>query len=54
MMTGQSIAGSSPLLAVRYQIVVMFMLASSVAMTAAVPTLWYRRRFFTAAQQVEP
>jgi putative ABC transport system permease protein len=54
MMTGQIIAGSSPLLAVRYQIVVMFMLASSVAMTAAVATLWYRRHFFTEALQLEP
>jgi putative ABC transport system permease protein len=54
MMTGQIIAGSSPLLAVRYQIVVMFMLASSVAVTAAVATLWYRRSYFTPALQLEP
>jgi putative ABC transport system permease protein len=51
MMTGQILAGASPLLAVRYQIVVMFMLAASVAITAAATTLWYRNRFFTAALQ---
>jgi putative ABC transport system permease protein len=52
MMTGQILAGASPLLAVRYQIVVMFMLASSVAITAALVTLWYRRTFFTEAEQL--
>jgi putative ABC transport system permease protein len=52
MMTGQILAGSSPLLAVRYQIVVMFMLAASVALTSAAVTLWYRNRFFTPALQL--
>ncbi len=52
MMTGQIIAGSSPLIAVRYQIVVMFMLASSVAITATCVALWYRRTFFTEAAQL--
>lgn len=52
MMTGQILAGSSPLVAVRYQIVVMFMLAGSVAVTATVVALWYRRTFFTAAEQL--
>jgi putative ABC transport system permease protein len=52
MMTGQILAGQSPLLAVRYQIVVAFMLAGAVAMTAAIVTLWYRRSFFTAAEQL--
>jgi putative ABC transport system permease protein len=52
MMTGQILAGISPLTAVRYQIVVMFMLASTVAITAAVATLWYRQSFFTAALQL--
>jgi putative ABC transport system permease protein len=51
-MTGQIIAGASPLTAVRYQIVVMFMLASSVAITAALVTLWYRRTFFTDTEQL--
>jgi len=52
MMTGQILAGQSPLLAVRYQIVVAFMLAGATAMTSAIVVLWYRRRFFTAAAQL--
>ena len=52
MMTGQILAGQSPLLAVRYQIVVAFMLAGATAMTSAVVVLWYRRTFFTAAAQL--
>jgi putative ABC transport system permease protein len=52
MMTGQILAGSSPVTAVRYQIVVMFMLASSVAVTATLVTLWYRRTFFTETEQL--
>lgn len=52
MMTGQILAGQSPLLAVRYQIVVVFMLAGATAMTAAMVVLWYRRTFFTAAAQL--
>jgi UDP-glucose/iron transport system permease protein len=52
MMTGQVIAGSSPRTAVRYQIVVMFMLAGAVALTSLIVALWYRRTFFTAAEQL--
>ncbi|HET9983708.1 MAG TPA: iron export ABC transporter permease subunit FetB [Longimicrobiales bacterium] len=54
MMTGQILAGNSPLLAVRYQIVVAFMLAGAVAVTAAIVVLWYCRRFFTPAEQLVP
>lgn len=54
MMTGQILAGASPLLAVRYQIVVMFMLTCSVAITSCAVTLWYRRSFFTPAEQLRP
>lgn len=54
MMTGQIIAGASPHTAVRYQIVVMFMLAGSVTVTAALVTLLYRRTFFTGAEQLRP
>ncbi len=53
MMTGQILAGSSPLTAVRYQIVVVFMQAAAVAITTAGVTLWYRRTFFTAALQLK-
>lgn len=52
MMTGQILAGQSPLLAVRYQIVVMFMLAGGTAMTVVMTVLWYRRTFFTDAAQL--
>lgn len=52
MMTGQILAGSSPLLAVRYQLVVAFMLAGTTAMAAAVVALWYRRTFFTGGEQL--
>ncbi|HEV2132143.1 MAG TPA: iron export ABC transporter permease subunit FetB [Longimicrobiaceae bacterium] len=52
MMTGQILAGASPVLAVRYQILVMFMLAASVALTAGCMTLWYRGTFFTPALQL--
>lgn len=52
MMTGQVIAGSSPLTAVRYQIIVVFMLAGAVAITSVVVALWYRGTFFTAAEQL--
>ena len=52
MMTGQILAGSSPLTAVRYQIVVVFMQAAAVALTTVSVTLWYRKTFFTAAHQL--
>jgi len=54
MMTGYIIAGSSPLTAVRYQIIVVFMLAGAVAVTSVSVALWYRRTFFTAAEQLVP
>ncbi len=54
MMTGQIIAGASPLTAVRYQIVVVFMQAAAVAMTTVIVALWYRRSFFTTALQLRP
>jgi len=54
MMTGQILAGSSPLTAVRYQIVVVFMQTAAVAITTVVLTLWYRRTFFTGALQLRP
>ena len=54
MMTGQILAGSSPLTAVRYQIVVVFMQTAAVAITTVVLTLWYRRTFFTSALQLRP
>ncbi len=52
MMTGQILAGQSPLLAVRYQLVVVFMLAGATAATAWIVVRRYRRAFFTAAEQL--
>src|SRR5215510_4753286 len=52
MMTVLFIAGTPPLMAVRYQIVVVFMQAAAVAITTAMVTLWYRRTFFTPALQL--
>jgi putative ABC transport system permease protein len=54
MMTGQIIAGTSAMTAVRYQIIVVFMLAGAVAVTSVVVASWYRRTFFTPAEQLVP
>jgi UDP-glucose/iron transport system permease protein len=54
MMTGQILAGASPLLAVRYQVVVAFMLTFATALTSVLVVLGYRRTFFTAACQLVP
>lgn len=52
MMTGQILAGADPTLAVRYQLVVMFMLTAANAITAALTVQAYRRTFFTPAAQL--
>ncbi len=52
MMTGQILAGSSPLLAIRYQIVVAFMLAGAVAVTVTIVAIWYRSTFFNSSEQL--
>jgi putative ABC transport system permease protein len=52
MMTGQILSGTEPALAVRYQIVVMVMLAGGTAMTTVMMVLWYRGTFFTPAAQL--
>jgi putative ABC transport system permease protein len=54
MMTGQILAGTDPTLAVRYQLVVAFMLIASTAITSAGVVLWYRRTFFSPAAQLLP
>ncbi len=46
MMTGQILAGASPVEAVKYQIVIMFLIASATALgTVSVVLLSYRRLF---------
>lgn len=54
MMTGQILAGADPTLAVRYQLVVVFMLTAATAITAVGVVLWYRRTFFSPAAQLLP
>jgi len=54
MMTGQILAGNPPLQAVRYQVVVMFMLAASTALGCIVVSLFAYRRLFNARHQVRP
>lgn len=52
MMTGQILAGSDPLVAIRYQIVVMLMLVGSTAIGALMVTWLVRRRCFGEAQEL--
>jgi putative ABC transport system permease protein len=47
MMTGQILGGVDPLVAVRYQIVVMLMLAAAVAIGSLILLGLYYRRLFT-------
>lgn len=53
MMTGQIIAGASPLQAVRYQIMVAYMLAAATAVTCATLGLIVYRGFFTMHHQLK-
>jgi len=51
MMTGQILAGASPLEAVKYQIVIIFLIASGTALgTAGVVLLSYQRLFNSSHQ----
>lgn len=52
MMTGQILAGSAPLVAVKYQIVVMFMLAAATALGCILIALLAYRRLFSARHQL--
>ena len=52
MMTGQIIAGASPIEAVKYQILVQFMLSASVGITSMLLCLLAYRKFFTPAHQL--
>jgi putative ABC transport system permease protein len=51
-MTGLILAGVSPEVAIRYQIVVMYMILASVVMAALVAAELGQRMLFTAAQQL--
>jgi putative ABC transport system permease protein len=52
MMSGQILAGADPLIAIRYQIVVMFMLVGSTAMSAISVMLFIRRRCFGSGEEL--
>lgn len=52
MMTGQILAGASPLLAVRYQIVIMCMLVGSTALSTVIVLHLVRRRCFSPGQSL--
>jgi putative ABC transport system permease protein len=52
MMTGQILAGSSPLVAIRYQIVVVFMLAAATAVGSLLFVRLAAGRYLTAAHQL--
>ncbi len=52
MMTGQILSGEDPMLAIRYQIVVMFMLVASTALTVTIVLYIVRKRCFGAGQQL--
>ncbi|TCN00770.1 putative ABC transport system permease protein [Paenibacillus sp. BK033] len=54
MMTGMIVAGADPMEAVRYQILIMFVLASSAAMTAMVLSLVSYRLWFTKDARLLP
>jgi putative ABC transport system permease protein len=52
MMTGQILSGEDPVLAIRYQIVVMFMLVASTALTVTIVLGIVRKRCFGPGQQL--
>lgn len=51
MMTGQVLAGGDPLAAVRYQIIIMFLIAASSALGTVTAVLLTYRRLFSADHQ---
>lgn len=52
MMTGQIIAGESPLLAVRYQVMVVYMITAAATFTSVISVVAAIRQAFTPAQQL--
>ena len=52
MMTGQILAGSDPVIAIKYQIIVMLMLVASTAIGSIIVVNVMRRRCFTKAHQL--
>jgi putative ABC transport system permease protein len=52
MMTGQILGGNSPLVAIKYQVLIMYMIAFSTAITAFVLSTLRARSYFTPAHQL--
>ncbi|QGY39075.1 iron export ABC transporter permease subunit FetB [Pseudodesulfovibrio cashew] len=52
MMTGQILSGTDPLMAIRYQIVVMLMIVAATSLGAVLVTGLVRRRCFSPAQRL--
>jgi putative ABC transport system permease protein len=52
MMSGQILAGTDPLVAIRYQIVVMFMLVGSTAVTSLIVMNIVRKRCFGGSEEL--
>jgi putative ABC transport system permease protein len=52
MMTGQILSGTSPLIAVKYQIIIMYMIAFSVAVSSFILANLRFKRYFTADHQL--
>ena len=52
MMTGQILSGTSPLTAVKYQIIIMYMIALSVGVTSLILTNLRFKRYFTPYHQL--
>lgn len=52
MMSGQILAGVPPVAAVRYQIVIMFMLTAAPVLTTAITIHWATGRYFTKREQL--
>jgi putative ABC transport system permease protein len=52
MMTGQILSGTPPVIAVKYQIAIMFAITGSVAVTSFLILMQGYRRYFTAAHQL--
>ena len=51
MMTGQILAGADPMQAVKYQVVIMFMIAAAVSIASIMMALLIYRRMFNDRHQ---
>ena len=52
MMTGQILGGASPTVAAKYQIIVMFMISSTVIISSYVQIMLLEKHFFSKDQRI--